>query len=246
VELFGLTDHDQVSGLEEAECAAREVGLGFVPGVEISVSWASHTLHIVGLGIDRDNPALVEGLAAVRGTRRERGERIAEELARLGIEGSLEGALAHAANPDVLSRTHFARFLVERNYARDVHSVFQQFLARGKPGYVAQVWASLEDAVQWITGSGGVAVIAHPGRYKLSPVELSALFGEFRTLGGRAIEVVTGSHAPHQFGRFARYARQFGFAASRGSDYHGPGESRMHFGTLPALPADLTPVWNLL
>jgi 3',5'-nucleoside bisphosphate phosphatase len=246
VDAFALTDHDEVSGLAEAADAARELGLQFVPGVEISVTWKEHTLHIVGLGIDAGHQALVQGLAGVRGSRRRRGERIADQLSRLGIEGSFEGALAYAEKPDVLSRTHFARFLVERNYARDVRGVFDNFLAKGKPGYVPHIWASLPDAVGWIRGSGGVAVIAHPGRYKLGNQELYALFEEFRDLGGRAIEVVTGSHTPDQYGRFARYARKFGFAASRGSDYHGPGESRMQMGALAALPEDLAPVWRLL
>jgi predicted metal-dependent phosphoesterase TrpH len=246
VDVFALTDHDEVSGLAEAAQTARDLGLGFVPGVEISVTWKDHTLHIVGLGIDAGSEPLVQGLAGVRGSRRRRGERIADALSDLGIKGSLEGALAYADKPDVLSRTHFARFLVERNHAPDVRSVFDHYLAKGKPGYVPHTWASLPDAIGWIVGSGGVAVIAHPGRYKLSNQELYALFEEFRGLGGQAIEVITGSHTPDQYGRFARYARKFGFAASRGSDFHGPGETRMKIGALQALPEDLTPVWRLL
>jgi predicted metal-dependent phosphoesterase TrpH len=246
VSLLALTDHDEVSGLAEAERAARSLGLHFVHGVEISVSWNDHTVHVVGLGIDASNRALLEGLSWVRGSRRRRGERIASELARFGIEGSLEGALAHAGNPDALGRTHFARFLVERNYARDVKQVFRRYLARGKPGYVPHQWASLAEAIGWICASGGAAVLAHPGRYALAPREMRALLEEFRRAGGSGIEVVTGGHTPRQYGAFARIAREMDFYCSRGSDYHGPGESRADLGLLPALPSDLKPIWRQL
>jgi predicted metal-dependent phosphoesterase TrpH len=246
VTLFALTDHDQVGGLGEAAQASRELGLAFVPGVEISVTWESHTLHIVGLGVDDSAACLQDGLARVRGSRTRRAARIAEELSKVGIEGALEGATALAEKPDVISRTHFARFLVERNHARDVKSVFHRFLAKGKPGFVAHEWASLGEAVTWICDSGGVAVIAHPGRYGLANPELDRLIGEFMSAGGRGIEVITGSHTRDQYARFARVAKRFGLAASRGSDYHGPGESRVAPGALPELPQDLTPVWQLL
>lgn len=242
---LALTDHDEVAGLAEGAEEARALGIQFVPGVEISVTWNEHIIHIVGLGIDAAHPALVEGLGWVRGSRRRRGERIADELSRVSIEGSLQGALAHAANPEALSRTHFARFLAERNYAKDVKSVFHQFLARGKPGYVRHEWATLAQAVGWIRVSGGSAVIAHPGRYHLSPRELDALLEEFQGHGGAALEVVTGSHTPEQYGTFARVARKTGLLSSRGSDYHGPGESRADLGSLPPLPSDLKPVWRM-
>ncbi|OFZ73464.1 MAG: phosphatase [Betaproteobacteria bacterium RBG_16_64_9] len=243
---LALTDHDEISGLPEAGRTARTLGVHFIPGVEISVSWKDHTVHIVGLGIDATNRALLEGLSRVRGSRRRRGERIATELTRLGIHGSLEGALAYADNPDALGRTHFARFLVERNYARDVRHVFQQYLVRGKPGYVPHQWASLAEAVGWIRTSGGAAVVAHPGRYRLSPQEMRAMLEDFSSAGGTGLEVVTGSHTPRQYGAFARIAREMDFYCSRGSDYHGPGESKVNLGLLPALPADLKPIWQQL
>jgi 3',5'-nucleoside bisphosphate phosphatase len=245
VTTLALTDHDEVGGLAEAGEEARGLGLQFVPGVEISVTWNDSNVHIVGLGIDASNGDLVEGLRWVRGGRQRRGERIAGELARLGIHGSLEGALAYAGNPDVLGRTHFARFLVERNYARDVRAVFHHYLARGKPGYVPHEWATLSAAVGWIRASGGVAVVAHPGRYRLSPREIRALLEEFQSLGGVGIEVVTGSHTPEQYAAFARMARSMDLRSSRGSDYHGPGESRVELGSLPPLPSDLKPIWRL-
>jgi predicted metal-dependent phosphoesterase TrpH len=246
VTVLALTDHDEVAALPRAAQEARALGLYFVPGVEISVSWNDHTVHIVGLGIDASNRALLDGLDWVRGSRRRRGERIAAELARLGIDGSLEGALAYAGNPDALGRTHFARFLVERNYAKDVRHVFQQYLAKGKPGYVPHQWAALSEAIGWIRASGGAAVVAHPGRYRLAPRELRALLEAFTAAGGTGIEVVTSSHTPAQCGAFARIAREMDFLCSRGSDYHGPGESRVDLGFLPALPSDLKPIWRQL
>lgn len=245
VTLLSLTDHDETSGLAAAREAASRTGIDFVGGVEISVSWRGHTLHVVGLRIDEANATLSEGLASIRDAREIRAHRIAEELARVGIEESLEGARRQATNPALISRTHFARFLVERNRARDVKSVFQRFLARGKPGYVAHEWIGLEKAVGWIVASGGVAVVAHPARYGLSVHETDQLLMDFREAGGRAVEVVTASHTPDQVIRYTHLALKFDLAASRGSDYHGPGESRVEPGKLAALPPRLKPVWEL-
>lgn len=244
VTMFALTDHDEIAGLGEARAAAQVRGLRFIDGVEISVTWRGTTLHVVGLNIDPANDALVRGLETVRGSRVRRARRIAESLEAAGISGSFEGAMAHVENPEIVSRTHFARFLVQRGYARDVRSVFHHFLVSGKPGYVPHEWAALADAVTWIRAAGGLAVIAHPGRYKLSKPELRELFAEFIRSGGAGIEVITGSHSPEQYLEFAALAREFGLLASRGSDFHGPGESKIDLGALPQLPADLQPVWR--
>ena len=245
VNLVSLTDHDETCGLAEAASAAAESGIGFVSGVEVSATWKSRTTHIVGLGFDPENRAFAEGLARVRASRERRARCMADELTRIGIVGSFEGACAHAARSRLLSRAHFARFLVERNYARDVKSVFHHYLASGKPGYVPHEWPSLEQAVRWIRDSNGVAILAHPGRYRLSDSEMEILLGEFRALGGQALEVVTGTPTRHEYRRFSRLARRFGLAGSRGSDYHGPGESRSQPGVLGDLPGDVTPVWKL-
>ena len=210
VDLLALTDHDELLGLAEAAAEAADIGLRFVPGVEISVSWLDQTLHIVGLGVDPANEALVAGLAQVRGGRDGRAMRIGDELARIGIAGAFEGALRYAGNPALLSRAHFARYLVEVGVAKNVHDVFLHYLARGKPGYVEHVWATLEDALGWIKGAGGLAVIAHPGRYRLSHVEMDILFDKFRELGGDAVEVACGAHDGGQVLAFARMARKFG------------------------------------
>ena len=246
VDMLALTDHDELLGLPEATATAAELGLRFVPGVEVSVSWLDQTLHIVGLGFDPSNAALIEGLGKVRGGRDRRAALIAAELDRIGIRGSLEGALRYAGNPALVSRAHFARYLVEVGISKNVHDVFLHYLARGKPGYVEHVWATLEDALGWIKGAGGLAVIAHPGRYRLSHVEMDILFDKFRDLGGDAVEVSCGAHDGGQVLAFARLARKFGLMASRASDFHGPEDSPIDLGRAPPLPQDLTPVWSQL
>lgn len=247
VELLALTDHDELGGLGEARATADELGLRFVDGAEVSISWGDdQTVHIVALGIDPANPALVEGLRQVRSGRDARAGRMAEELDRVGIHGAYQGALRHAGNPALVSRSHFARYIVEQGHAKDVKSVFDHWLARGKPGYVQHAWATLEDALGWIDGAGGVAVIAHPGRYRLSAAERRELFSAFKDLGGRGIEVLSGSHKDDEVREYSRVAREFGFFASRGSDFHGPGESWVDLGRMPDLPEDLTPVWSQL
>lgn len=244
VDAIALTDHDTTEGLEEAAEAARRVAIRFVPGVEISVSWGETTLHVVGLQVDAGCEALREGLAGIRGGRMERARRIGAALAKLGYEGTFEAALALARDERLLSRTHFARHLVERGAVRDIQHAFDRYLAKGKPAYVAHRWADLEQAVGWIRASGGTAVLAHPGRYDLKPMFRHELLGQFRALGGEAIEVVTGSHRPEEYALWQREALEYGFMASRGADYHGPGESPCEPGKLPPLHASLTPVWS--
>ncbi|WHZ12479.1 MAG: putative metal-dependent phosphoesterases (PHP family) [Burkholderiaceae bacterium] len=246
VGLWALTDHDVVGGQARALAAARANGMNYLTGVEISITFAGETVHIVGLGFDAGDARLVQGLARTRGGRNARAHEMAESLARAGIAGAYEGALKYAGNPEMISRTHFARYLVESGVCRDTHEVFRKYLTEGKPGFVPHRWATLADAVQWITEGGGMAVIAHPGRYHFSPTEEYALFTEFKAHGGRAVEVVTGSHTPAEYVRYGAMAREFDLAASRGSDFHSPGESRIDLGQLPALPGDLTPVWTLL
>jgi hypothetical protein len=244
VALWAMTDHDELGGQDEARRTAEDLGLRYVAGVEISVTWAMRTVHVVGLAIDPQNAALAAGLAATRGGRDGRGRLIADRLAEVGIPGAYEGALKYASNPALLSRTHFARYLVENGHAESTADVFARYLAEGRPGYVPHRWAALDQAVSWIEGAGGVAVLAHPGRYKYTSLEFGELFSAFRDLGGRAIEVVTGSHTPDQYREYAEVARRYGFRASRGSDFHAPGEGRTELGSLPMLPADLTPVWQ--
>ncbi len=246
VELWALTDHDEIGGQQRAQEAALALGLAYLTGTEISVSFCGQTVHIVGLGFDADNAALARGLAATRGGRRERALEMAESLAQAGIRGSFEGALKYVGNPELISRTHFARYLVETGVCADTSEVFRRFLTEGKPGFVPHRWASLRDAVRWIDDAGGMAVIAHPARYRFTANEEHALFSEFKAHGGRGVEVVTGSHSAAEAVRYAEVAQEYGLAASRGSDFHSPDESHTDLGALPDLPGQLTPVWELL
>jgi 3',5'-nucleoside bisphosphate phosphatase len=246
VALWALTDHDEIGGQQRAMAAAAAIGLPYLTGTEISVTFADVTVHIVGLGFDADDARLVAGLHATRGGRRERALEMAAGLAKVGIKGAYEGALQYVSNPELISRTHFARYLVESKVCADTHEVFRKYLVEGKPGYVTHRWATLRHAVHWITDAGGIAVIAHPARYRFTANEEYALFTEFKEHGGRGVEVVTGSHSAADALRYAETALEFDLLASRGSDFHGPGESHMDLGGLPALPAKLTPVWTEL
>jgi predicted metal-dependent phosphoesterase TrpH len=246
VELWALTDHDEVGGQHRALAAARAQGIKYLTGTEISVTFAGHTVHIVGLGFDPDHPALVQGLRSTRGGREARAREMADQLAQVGITGAFEGALKYVGNPDLISRTHFARYLVEIGACRDTPEVFRKYLTEGKPGFVPHRWASLQNAVHWIVQAGGMAIIAHPGRYGFTANEEYALFTEFKNHGGQGVEVVTGSHSAQEYLEYAGMAKEFGLAASRGSDFHSPDESHTDLGTLPWLPGELTPVWELL
>ena len=243
VDVLALTDHDQLEGLAEARAAARTLPLELIDGVEISVSWRGLTLHVLGLRIDPGNTALAAGLRAVRAGRLERARTMALALAEAGIHGALEGALRHADNPALVSRTHFARHLVEVGVAADVREVFRKYLVPGKPGYVPHRWAALGDSLGWIRAAGGQAVLAHPGRYALSAGAMEGLLVEFCAGGGAGLEVVCGSHAPDEYALYGALATKHGLAASRGSDFHAPGEGA-ELGTLPQLDARLRPVWR--
>ena len=246
VELWSLTDHDEIGGQARARHAAHALGMSYITGTEISVSFAAKTVHIVGLGFDDLSVDMVQGLARTRGGREQRARDMAADLARVGVHGAFEGALKYVGNPDLISRTHFARYIVELGLCADTYEVFRRYLTEGKPGFVEHRWASLKDAVQWITQAGGMAVIAHPGRYDFTPNEEYALFSEFKQHGGQGVEVVTGSHSAAEYVKYADMAKEFDLYASRGSDFHDPKDSRVDLGTLPDLPGQLTPVWEVL
>jgi hypothetical protein len=243
VRVLALTDHDDVAGLDEAAKVAAELDIRFINGVEISVTWNRRTLHVVGLKIDPRFQPLAYGLENIRTGRHVRAQGMAQSLSRAGITDSLQGAYRHAGD-GIIGRTHFARFLVEQGHAKDMRSVFKKYLVKGKPGYFEHRWADLADAIGWIRNSGGIAVLAHPGRYDLGRTNMLTLLNEFRDLGGKAIEVVTGSHSVDQYQHFAKLAHQFDLMASKGSDYHGVGHSYIEMGRLPELPAICKPVWH--
>ncbi len=244
VDVWALTDHDEVGGIAEAREAAAALDLHYVPGVEISVTWANQTVHIVGLQIDETHPELLQGLAATRGGRAMRAQEMADQLAAVGIPHAFDGALKFVGNPDLISRTHFARYLIEIGICADIREVFRNYLTEGKPGYVPHRWASLTDAVHWIRAAGGMAIVAHPGRYKFNDLQQHALLTEFKQAGGVGIEVMTGSHTVDQYAEYAQVASAYGLLASRGSDFHGPQESHIELGALPHLPRSVTPVWH--
>lgn len=246
VELWSLTDHDEIDGQDRARDAAHRLGMSYLSGSEISVTFAGETVHIVGLGFDTRHPDLVQGLIATRGGREQRARNMAADLERVGVRGAFEGALKYVGNPDLISRTHFARYMVEIGLCKELPDVFKRYLTEGKPGYVKHQWAKLGDAVRWITEAGGVAVIAHPGRYDLTPNEEYALFTEFKAHGGQGVEVVTGSHTVPEYQKYADLACELDLLASRGSDFHDPSESHTDLGTLPPLPKCVTPVWEAL
>ena len=243
VEVFALTDHDATEGLNEAALAADNMGLRFVPGIELSVTWSHQTIHIVGLGINPDDEILNKGLKGLRNFRGRRGEEIALKLEKAGLDKPLEGAKKFA-NGEILSRTHFARYLVEQGRAKDIRQVFKRFLVRGKPGYVAGKWASLEDALSWIHGAGGIAVIAHPARYKISATRLRQLIAEFKELGGLGFEAISGSHSPDEEIRMAQLANQFELFISKGSDFHSPENIYRELGAMQDIPAGSIPLWH--
>ena len=245
VELFALTDHDEIGGLAAAQAEAAVCGMRMVTGVEISVTWrGDHTVHILGFDFDAENQELIAGLHRLRTGRDARARQMSDELEKVGIHGVYEGALKYVSNPALISRAHFARYIAEAGHAKDVKSVFDHWLAKGKPGYVPHVWATLEQAVGWIRHAGGMAVIAHPGRYRISKSELHDLVAEFKAAGGEGLEVLSGSQNNEDTLKVARLAREFNLLASRGSDFHGPGESWLDIGKMPALADDLTPVWS--
>lgn len=246
VELWALTDHDEISGQARAMAAAKAQGMHYLTGTEISVTFAGQTVHIIGLGFDHEDVGLQQGLLKTRGGRSERAQEMSQGLAQVGIQGCYEGALKYVGNPELISRTHFARYLVESGVCVDTHEVFRKYLTDGKPGFVPHRWASLKEAVQWITEAQGIAVIAHPGRYNFTPNEEYAFFTEFKNHGGQGVEVVTGSHTTAEYVEYADMAKEFDLLASRGSDFHSPKESRIDLGTLPWLPGQLTPVWEAL
>ena len=246
VDLWALTDHDELGGQARAMQAAHDAGLAYLTGVEISVTFLHVTVHIVGLGMDPTNQVLLDGLRATRGGREERAREMAAGLAKVGIAGVFQGALKYVGNPELISRSHFARYLVEAGVCSDISAVFRKYLTEGKPGFVPHRWASLGDAVHWITQAGGLAIIAHPARYDFTPTQEYALFTEFKGHGGQGVEVLTGAHSSADALKYAAMCEEFGLLASRGSDFHGPEESRIDLGGLPDLPDHLTPVWSQL
>ncbi|ELY4663399.1 PHP domain-containing protein [Cronobacter muytjensii] len=244
IHTLAITDHDTTAGLPAAhqEIARAGLALRLIDGVEISTLWENHEIHIVGLGIDIAHPAMIAFLEEQARRRTQRAERIAERLEKARIPGALEGA-RRLADGGVVTRGHFARFLIEDGRANNMADVFKHYLARGKTGYVPPQWCTIEQAIDVIHHSGGQAVVAHPGRYQLSAKWLKRLLSAFAQAGGDAMEVAQCQQAPNERNQLASYAVQFGLLASQGSDFHQPCPW-IELGRRLWLPEGLTPVWH--
>jgi predicted metal-dependent phosphoesterase TrpH len=242
--MLALTDHDDLDGLPSAQAAADELAMALVNGVEISIEWEALQIHILGFAFDSRRPSERRSGHHSLGPYRAGAAHVGE-LEKVGIGGAFEGAMRHAANPKPDQSFAFRTLSRGSGACKDLRSVFESYLVPGRPGYVDHRWATLADSVRWILGAGGVAAVAHPGRYKLSRADMRRFLTEFKDLGGQAIEVMSGSHTPEHVDAFARLAREYGFLASRGSDFHGPGESYVDLGKLAPLPDGLQPVWQL-
>lgn len=243
VNVLAVTDHDITSGIVEARQAAQELDISVIAGVEISVIWRKQTLHILGLNIDIDDKALQAGLLQIRSSRIQRAQKIGERLDKAGIFNTYEQAKA-ISNGENVTRTHFAKVLIQDGHAKDMKQVFKRFLVPGKPGYVAGEWAAMEEALLWIKNAGGISVIAHPARYRLTATKMRLMIEEFIEAGGQGIEVISGSHSTDESIRIAALARKYNLLASRGSDFHDPAIPYINMKTLPSLPSDLKPVWE--
>ena len=247
VDLWALTDHDTIEGVPHAQRAASMYAIAFLTGVEISITWSDVTVHIVGLGFDPENAQLAAGLEAIRATREPRAREMASRVEReTGVANAYDGALKHAGNKNLIARPHFARLLVEHGICRTPQEAFKRFLSPGRPCFVPQKWATMEQAVEWIRAAGGIAIMAHPGKYPFSSAQGMKLLQQFASLGGGGVEVVHGAHTPEQMRYYAEAARKLGLLASRGCDYHSPKESRVDIGRLPPHPEGLPGVWEKL
>jgi hypothetical protein len=242
---LALTDHDTVAGLNEARAAATAAGIKLIPGIELSTSWQNKCFHIIGLGIDPEYPPLREATHNLQIMRIERAEKIADKLEKKRIPGALE-AVKKAAGEGMITRTHFADFLLSQFHVSTQQEAFDRYLGAGKAAYVSTTWAELDLAVSWITESGGVAVLAHPLRYKLTASWMKRLLAAFKEAGGLGIEVVTGRCNSDEIKLAAGYAKRFELAGSVGSDFHNPANQWVELGRLAPLPEGIKPVWELL
>lgn len=244
VTTLALTDHDTVNGQAEAAKAAVSYDIEFIPGIEISTTWEKKCFHIIGLNIDPEHTALVSGIQQLQSLRTERAKTIAHKLEKKRIPNAFE-AVIKAAKGGMITRAHFASFLVTENHVRSQQEAFDRYLGQGKPAFVSTVWAELDVAIDWINQAGGIAVIAHPLRYRLTASWMKRFLRFFKENGGSGIEVVTGRINPDEISRATAYATQYDLAASVGSDFHSPENQWVELGRLAALPKNIKPVWEL-
>lgn len=243
VNLWALTDHDTVNGIATAQVAAQQHDIQFVPGVEISVTHGKKLLHIVGLSIDSEESGLQLGLEKNQRLRDQRAERIGEKLEKAGLPGALAGA-RRLAGSSLITRNEFARWLVEQGVVKSLDEAFKRYLKQGKPGYVATQWMSLEESIALIHGAGGVAVLAHPLKYRLTTAWLKRIFTDFKAAGGDAVEIISGQTAAHQIREMGDLVNRFELQGSVGSDFHSEEQAWLKLGQMPELPGSVDPVWR--
>lgn len=244
VTALALTDHDTTEGLLEAQNSANNLGLTLINGIEISAQWEKLGIHIVGLNISPQHEALQKIITELHIMRTERAEKISQKLAKKGILNALESVQKVATN-EMITRVHFANFLVSQAHVATVSEAFDRYLGDGKVAYVSTIWTPLETAVQAIKAAGGVAVLAHPLRYKLTATRMKNLLSVFKNAGGQGMEVVTGRYNPDEMRVLANFATQFELAGSMGSDFHSPENQWLELGRLAPLPEKVKPVWKL-
>ena len=244
VTTISLTDHDTTQGLDEALQAALRLNMRFINGIELSTTWENHCLHIVGLNINPDYALLKTGIRHLQTIRSERAQKIADKLARKRIPDAY-AAVTAAAGRGMITRSHFADFLLKQHHVSTQQEAFDRYLGQGKSAFVSTTWASLTDAVDWITQAGGVAVLAHPLRYKLTANWMNRLLTAFKDMGGQGIEVITGRSSPEEIILTGKYLARYDFYGSVGSDFHNPSNQWVELGRLKALPETIKPVWEL-
>ncbi|MBL4608419.1 MAG: PHP domain-containing protein [Pseudomonadales bacterium] len=243
VNVLALTDHDTVDGLPRAEAAAKIAGITLVDGVEISTRWEKLDIHILGLGVDVNNSTLIDGLKFHQTERVTRAQQVSKKFEKLGIEGMWE-EVSQQVKTHYVGRPDFARVLIKRGVVNNFQSAFTKYLAAGKPAYVATDWASIPEAVSWITAAGGVALVAHPGRYRITRTKLAKLLACFKESGGEGMEVLYSGQALSKTQDLARLSKQFGLVASAGSDFHGFSYPGMRFGALAEMPSGCETLWD--
>ena len=245
VALMSLTDHDTMAGIEEAKAEAERLGIAFIPGIELSTHWGRKIIHVAAYNLNPETDAFKAFFSGADKKRIERGERMGRLLEACGFKGAFEGALALAAYPETLSRTHFAQWLLNEGYVENYNQAFDKYLKPGKPAYAPIEWPEVRDAVRFVVSEGGTASLAHPGRYGLDQGWMVAeLLTTFKGAGGEAIEVASGSQSREADALFTRLCRDYGFLASSGSDWHSVRSQRPMPGMQPQVPADLTPIWT--
>ena len=245
ISALAITDHDTLSGYREAAAISARFGVKLISGLELSSRWRKIGIHVVGLNVKTDSAAMREAEQFQRAARGERAAQIAQRLEKLTAPGLLDRVAALAGGGQI-GRPHFARTLVADGVVKDVQTAFAKYLGAGKPGDIRDGWADLATVVGWISAAGGVAVLAHPAKYRLTRTRLGSLVEDFKSIGGHALEVVSGAQDPATTRQLAGLCAQHKLLASQGSDFHRPGQRWADLGRFPLVPSQLTGVHEYL